>query len=112
MQIKTSTFHQTHPEEFTHTRASFVCKEHAAIKSGLSADNVLRHMVRISFLVFTIPCVHIYLSVSGYITDWILSSALGATHGSAASPVAHLPLSEAEEPPDAAGDTLDISLSS
>lgn len=79
------------------------------MKSGLSADNVLRHMVRISFLIFTIPCVHIYLSVSVYITDWILSSALEATHGSAASPVAHLPhagLSEAEESPGAAGDTL------
>lgn len=90
MQIKTSIFHQTHPEEFTCTRVSFVCKECADMKSGLSADYVLRHMARISFLVFIILCVHIYLLISGYITDWILSSALEATHTSAGERLPHV----------------------
>jgi len=79
-----SVFHQTHPTEFTHTGVSFVCKECAHIKSSLFADYILhRHMVRVSFLVFIIQSVHIYLLVSGYTTDWILSSVPEASHGSA-----------------------------
>lgn len=78
-----SVFHQTHAIEFTHTGVSFVRKECAHIKSSLSADYILnRHVVRISFLVFIIQCVHIYLLVSGYSTDWILSSVLEASHRS------------------------------
>lgn len=62
------------------------------MKSGLSVDYILRHVVRSSFLVFITRCVHIYLLASGYITDWILSSALEATHGSAAERLPHVQL--------------------
>lgn len=77
-----SVFHQNCPIELMHTRVSFVCKECAQIKSSVSADYVLnRHVLRISLLVFIIQWVHTYLLVSGYASDWILSSVLEDSYG-------------------------------